>query len=479
MKPKNLLSVYQGAKVLEMPGLEADRRFKPLKKHEIDNLRSLCNILSIYGCTVADFDGFYVSYTIDRISKEFDLLRFGTDCIINIELKAAFERPNKQAKILKQMRANNHYLSFLGRPIQIFTYADSDGFYVYHPEDQSLEHTTPAVVAQALAAQQVDLSLDPDAAFVPGNYLVSPFRDSARFMRDEYFLTTAQQTIKDELTHFQHRHPFFLFSIAAGAGTGKTLLLYDLAKTAMDQHHPIALLHCAPLSEGHVLLRDTYHWPIFTTLDMRRGDFPSDCTLLFVDEVQRLSEYACSNLLNWVTTHHISTIFAWDSDLQQTTFDVAAFLTEHAPEVPFETKRLTAKIRPNKEMGSFIANLFKIGSGRSHRDYDSVSVDYIDNHEDLCAYSAFLRTTGWTSIEDLPTLDALSGQEFDQVVVLMDHRFYYDQCKRLRCKDNVSHDLTMLYHMVTRAKTALKIIVFNNPELYLTLLKIRALGTDD
>ena len=61
MKPKNLLSVYQGAHALEIPSLDADRRFKPLKSHEIDNLRSLCNILSIYGCTVADFDGFFVS----------------------------------------------------------------------------------------------------------------------------------------------------------------------------------------------------------------------------------------------------------------------------------------------------------------------------------------------------------------------------------------------------------------------------------
>ena len=41
MKPKNLLSVYQGAGALELPSLEADRRFKPLKSHEIDNLRSL------------------------------------------------------------------------------------------------------------------------------------------------------------------------------------------------------------------------------------------------------------------------------------------------------------------------------------------------------------------------------------------------------------------------------------------------------
>lgn len=476
MKPKNLLSVYQGAGALELPSLEADRRFKPLKSHEIDNLRSLCNILSIYGCTVADFDGFYVSYTIDRISKEFDLLRFGTDYIVNIELKAAFERPNKQAKILKQMRANAHYLSFLGRPIHIFTYADADGFYMYNPEEDSLTRTTPAVVAQALAAQEVDPHLDPDLAFVPANYLVSPFRDSGRFMRGEYFLTTAQQTVKDEFAHAQRRHPFMLFSIAAGAGTGKTLLLYDMAKTAMDHDIPIALIHCAPLSDGHVHLRDDHRWPIFTATDMDRDDFPADCALLFVDEVQRLSAAACTNLINWARTHRITTVLAWDSDPQSAALDVTAFLATAAADIPVETKRLTAKIRPNKEMASFIANLFKIGSGRTHRDYDSVSVDYLDNPDDLRAYSTFLHTSGWTSLDDIPALDALGGQEFDNVVVIMDRRFYYDQGKRLRVKDSDTGDLTALYQMVTRAKSALKIIVFNDPELYLTLLKIRALG---
>lgn len=479
MKPKNLLSVYQGAHALEIPSLDADRRFKPLKSHEIDNLRSLCNILSIYGCTVADFDGFFVSYTIDRISKEFDLLRFGTDVIVNIELKAAFERPNKQAKILKQMRANYHYLSFLGRPIQIFTYADSDGFYAYHPENQSLSRTTPTAVAQALLAQQVDCSLDPDAAFVPANYLISPFRDSARFIRGEYFLTTAQQTIKDEFTHAYHRHPLMFYAIAAGAGTGKTLLLYDMAKTAIDQGLSIALIHCAPLSEGHVHLRDQYHWPIFSAIDLNHDNFPCDCALLFLDEVQRLSEADCANLINWARIHRKTTVLAWDSNLQRTTFDITELLQTQATDVPVETKRLTAKIRPNKEMASFLANLFKIGSGRTHRDYDSVSVDYLDNDEDLYAYSAFLHTEGWVSLDDIPSIDTLGGQEFDKIVVIMDRRFYYDDSHRLRAKAGYECDLTALYQMVTRAKDALKIIVFNDPGLYLTLLKIRALGADD
>ena len=64
-------------------------------------------------------------------------------------------------------------------------------------------------------------------------------------------------------------------------------------------------------------------------------------------------------------------------------------------------------------------------------------------------------------------------------MVIMDRRFYYDDSHRLRAKAGYEYDLTALYQMVTRAKDALKIIVFNDPGLYLTLLKIRALGADD
>lgn len=478
MKAKNLLSVYQGASALELPEIHADRRFKPLKRHEIDNLRSLCNILSIYGCAVADFDGFYVSYTIDRISKEFDLLRFGTDEIINIELKAAFERPNKQAKILKQMRANNHYLSFLGRPIRIFTYADADGFFAYRPEDESLTRISPAVVAQALSQQQVDVHLDPDAAFVPANYLVSPFRDSARFMRDEYFLTTAQQTVKDEFTHASARHDFLIFSIAASAGTGKTLLLYDLAKTALKSGHSIALLHCAPLSEGHLHLREAYDWPIFTATDMDREDFPTDCTLLLADEVQRLSPKACQNLINWAVSRRITIVLAWDSDPQGAALDVTALLESQSPALPIETKRLSAKIRPNRQIASFLSNLFKIGSSRNHTPYDKISIDYLDNRTDLADYTAFLEQQGWICLDSEAPMDHLGGQEFDNVVVVMDHRFFYDESRRLRTKPGHEQALSNLYQMVTRVVRALKIVVYDDPSLYLTLLTIRSFGDD-
>ena len=96
MKPQNLISVYQGAAALEKLGKDADKKFKVLKPHEIGCLNRFCDILRAHGCDISDFDGFFVGYTIGQIGKEFDLLSFGPEYTINIELKSELKPAEKK-----------------------------------------------------------------------------------------------------------------------------------------------------------------------------------------------------------------------------------------------------------------------------------------------------------------------------------------------------------------------------------------------
>lgn len=88
MHPTSLLTAYQGGQALVSLGDHAERRFKRLKIHELATLRAFCDEMKAQGCGVAELDGFFVGYAIERISKEFDLLRFSNALILNIELKA-------------------------------------------------------------------------------------------------------------------------------------------------------------------------------------------------------------------------------------------------------------------------------------------------------------------------------------------------------------------------------------------------------
>ena len=182
MKPRNIVSVFQGDAAVEKAGMDPDKSFISLKKHEIRNMRSFYEIMSSFGCRLNDFDGFFVSYSIAQIGKEFDLLRFGTEYVLNIEIKSELKVAQKEQKILKQMRINHYYLKFLGMPIRIFTYVENDGFYKYCIETDNIEKVSPQIIEACMTGQAVNYSIDPDKEFIPSSYLISPFNSTSAFV---------------------------------------------------------------------------------------------------------------------------------------------------------------------------------------------------------------------------------------------------------------------------------------------------------
>ena len=130
MKTRNLMSVYQGDFALDCLGVSNE--IQTLKTHEIRNLNSFCDIMRENGCTISTLDGFYIGYTIKQIAKEFDLLRFGKDFVLNIEIKSELKVAHKIDKILKQMQRNYYYLKILNLKIMIFEYVDNDGFFNFN-----------------------------------------------------------------------------------------------------------------------------------------------------------------------------------------------------------------------------------------------------------------------------------------------------------------------------------------------------------
>jgi hypothetical protein len=122
MKPINVLSIIQGHRSLSTPlfqklmisyGIDP---IKGIRDYEIDGIESL--FVELFNCNsdVSCSDSFYLGFSIPQIGKEFDLLRFGKDDIINIEIKSEFNFD----KIYKQQIRNNYYLSFLKKDIYIY-----------------------------------------------------------------------------------------------------------------------------------------------------------------------------------------------------------------------------------------------------------------------------------------------------------------------------------------------------------------------
>ena len=215
---------------------------KEYSRHEAKSLRSLTDALVPYlrekvqgrGSWISFLDGFYFSFTIAHISKEFDLLKISGDgaCVLNIELKS---EAITEDRVYKQLAQNRYYLSHISNSIYSFTYVmETDTLYVLNDKGY-MRTCSPHDLAEALAkpAFASYVEKDPDAYFRAADYLISPAAMPEKFLQGNYFLTNQQAEFKrkilETLREQDAEEEPYLITVSGTAGTGKTLLLFDLA----------------------------------------------------------------------------------------------------------------------------------------------------------------------------------------------------------------------------------------------------------
>lgn len=498
MKSLNLLSISHGIDAinnLEGKDLSVPT---PLKKHEAESLVDFCSkIKSINNC-MALFENYFISYSIPQIGKEFDLLRFGENYIINIELKSELTPKIEETKNNNQMHKNYYYLKFLDKPIYVFTYTKGGIVFKYNSINNSSSDSSLMELIQLIENQKVDKDIDINKMFIPSNYLISPFNSTEKFLENEYFLTTDQQNIKNNILEKFLKENNTVFCISANAGTGKTLLIYDIAKSLMSESYNTLLIHCGKLNEGHEKL-NKLNWNIHPIKDVKKNKIEELCnsiSIIIIDEAQRIREEQLKLIINYANDKKIKLLFSYDTKQylrEEETTDIAKFVQQNYPSYKIYEGKLTNKIRTNKEIASFIYNLEKIGYSNNHLNYEEITIEYFDDKEDLEEYIQYIRnfedwkfitfTASQHQIEAITELSWLSeikahdviGQEFPKVALVMDNNFKYDEDNRLRTRINYYSVKGMLYQIVTRVINELKIIVYKNPELYLKLLEIKNL----
>lgn len=220
---------------------------KRTQYHEIESLRIFVDTLMQDGLRALDFDGFFYGYKIPQIGKEFDLLKFSDKHCLNIELKSTAV-PNEQ--ILGQLLKNRHYLNHLGKRVSLYSViTDSMICYKLSVNDELVEVELSEIL-QRIKGLAAEYSSEIDTLFHPSKYLVSPLNTPAKFIQGEYFLTQSQEQIKKDL--LKGVDSAFLcayFHMTGKPGTGKTLLLYDLAKS-LAKNGKVLIIHCGKLSDG-------------------------------------------------------------------------------------------------------------------------------------------------------------------------------------------------------------------------------------
>ena len=220
------------------------------KEHEIGSLRKIVDTFIVQGLSPKELDGFFFGFHIPQIGKEFDLLKFSQTEVINIEFKSQ-SVPEEQ--ILTQLIKNKHYLAHLGKEEFLYTII-TDTMTCYELcADNSIKVIDFSVISQKVKTFGSDYLTDIDSMFRASEFLVSPLNTPEKFIRGEYFLTQAQEQIKKRILDTVSKldtHGFV--SLTGRPGTGKTLLLYDIAKE-LSKKDKTLIIHCGKLADGQDL----------------------------------------------------------------------------------------------------------------------------------------------------------------------------------------------------------------------------------
>lgn len=485
LKRVNIHSLLQANESLK------EKSFKGFLKHygieikdaEIEDLRTLAKALSGIGfgigCSIGALDRFYVGYKIPQIGKEFDLLRFGRKCIINVELK----NNCSEDKIKKQLIRNKYYLSFIGRKVYAFTFISESQELHYLRDDEQLEKTKVDHLAELLTKQDIDDAEVPDALFNPSDYLVSPFNSTKKFLAGEYFLTHQQEDVKNQIIDSLEPPKAAKFiSIIGSAGTGKTLLTYDIAKHLLGIKRSPLLIHCGLLNDGHSELKKN-GWAI-TQIKNYSNHNLANYDLVIIDEAQRLHLNQLNTIIEKARLAKCCCIFSHDK-LQtlansEEKRDISAKIGSINPITQY---KLSEKIRTNKEIATFIKMLFNNKKSLSISSNGNIEINYFNTTEDAKSYLNKLDESKWEILRFTPsqynkehhekyseasnrTSHQVIGQEFDGVAVTIDQFFSYDDNGDLSYRGEAYYDPPkMLFQNITRCRKKLNLVIIGNEEL--------------
>lgn len=481
LKRVNIQSLLQARDSLTEEGFKGFLKYHDIeiKAAEIEDLRNLAKGLSEAECSIGVFDKFYVGYKIPQIGKEFDLLRFGRNCIINIELKN--NCPEEQ--IRRQLIRNKYYLSFIGRKIYAFTFvSDSKELYILQ-DDGQLEKSKFDFVINAIAHQDVDDGEIPDALFNPSDYLVSPFNSTNNFLDGKYFLTHQQEDVKAQIIDSLKQPKSVKFiSIIGSAGTGKTLLTYDIAKHIMSSKRKPLIIHCGQLNDGHFeLIR--HGWVIVPIKSYATRNF-SDYDLVLIDEAQRIYPSQLDAIIEKVKSAKCICIFSHDKLQTLANWEDQRDVSAKIGAInQISQYKLSEKIRTNKEIAAFIKMLFNRKRNVPISSHGNIEVIFFKTTEDAKSYLDSLDGKKWEVLRFTPsqyqtehhekyseaskkTSHQVIGQEFDGVAVTIDKFFSYDENGDLIYKGGAYYaPKKMLFQNITRSRKKLIIVIIENEEL--------------
>ena len=422
--------------------------FLKMREWELESMKALVRELEVH-MHMQDVHAlrFFYSFQVPRLGKEFDLLQIKDDQIVNIELKSG--KVSDEA-VRKQLLQNRYYLSVQGKMIQSYTYISSQERLVRLNNHDHIVEADWDQLCLALQRQSKDYEED---LFQAEMYLFSPVTEPERFLNKEYFLTSQQKDIERRILDKIRKVKYGYFWFSGLPGTGKTLLLYDIAMK-LSVHQKVCMIHCGETGKEWKILHDRLLRIAFLS-DSQLEECPDlkEYSAILVDEAHLLSVKELHRILELSEKHPV--IFSGDDEDMISDEEMDRTMLreiEHLPDI--QSFHLTNRIRTNAELSSFIQNMMHLPEKRTVRYYPHIQVVYANDEEEA---------------EIL-----LKGYQ-DQLVFIIDERYYYDEkgyLREQRQKHQKPTAVRTLFHRLNEAREEFAIIVKRNEAVYEVLLEL-------
>ena len=442
---------------------EEERTYKP---HEANSLAVLVEELVKSGLCVNDFDGFYYGFIIPQIGKEFDILKICDNVCLNIELKSWV---GDIEAVKEQLLKNRFYLAHIDKEQYFFTFnSDTKILYKLNTNNE-LQECDLAELVCVIKSINGAIGRLIDDYFEISQFVLCPTESPRRFLAGEYFLTLQQQQIKRNVILRLKSNQFA--KISGGPGTGKTLLLYELA-ISFAKTNKVCFIQPGAVLESQKLIESAHNNLKFVQVASKIPNF-NEFEYILVDESERYSDAVFNQILYSAKVNRIKCVFCFEKS------DVAlpgerSISSARMAKIRGSVFTLSGKIRINNDITRFICALFdktrqlKVKTLENVQIYSSASCEETNEIIEYLAQKQFKKIAHTYTLAkkcekergDLP-LNVAYGKEYDNVCVVIGSEFYYNSKGKL-CERKTNTFADNLYYAVTRVRKKLCIIVQNN-----------------
>lgn len=434
--------------------------FSKNKQYRHEEITGIKKLISNLNLDNSYYDNFYYSYNLEILNKEFDLIKVSNKNVLNIELKTINVGENR---ILKQLMQNRYYLKLIGKPIISITYIHKTNT-LYELVDDSLKEISFDRLKEIFKENKEIIKVNLDNYYTSDNIVRSPIQAPSRFINKDYILTETQNTIKERILNNFDKYK--IIGLTGLAGTGKTLLLYDISRELEN----CLIIHSTLLTNGHKEIENKLKISIISYVDLFKTNLDK-YKYIFVDEAFRLSV----DEIKYIISKNINVIFAYD-EYNVLDNDTVDYINEV---IKFKYK-LTYKIRCNEEISSFIDCLFNLNKFK-HQNFNHIHLSYFENKDEARNYFLSLKDVTYISpeaksylnnkcIDEMPIVNHISGLEYDKVAMILDESLVYINNKLCALNDKGALKKN-LYLGLTRARKEIYIGVLN-PKILKKLLKL-------